>query len=91
MGPRSIEDAVNKHLQTAGIHDESVQTLRATFAIHTLRQGTSQKVLQDVLDISRWTAENFTEQPRFQMDRQLQACRLTLRPLDGCSVTRGLA
>ncbi len=37
MGPRSIEDAVIKHLQTAGIHDECVQTLRVTFAIQTLR------------------------------------------------------
>jgi site-specific recombinase XerD len=62
MGPRSIEDAVNKHLRAAGIHGVSVQTLRDTSAIHTLRQGTSQRVLQDVLDVSRWTSAGYAGQ-----------------------------
>jgi integrase/recombinase XerD len=72
MGPRSIEDVVSKHLAAAGIHGASVQSLRATFAIHTLRQGTSQKVLRDVLDVSRWTAADYAEQARLEMDRQLE-------------------
>ncbi|WP_448620066.1 tyrosine-type recombinase/integrase [Geodermatophilus sp. URMC 65] len=72
MGPRSIEDAVNKHLQAAGIRGASVQSLRATFAVHTLRQGTSQKVLQQALGVSRWTAAGYAEQARVEMDRQLQ-------------------
>jgi site-specific recombinase XerD len=72
MGPRSIEDAVTKHLQAAGIHGASVRSLRATFAIHQLRQGTSQKVLQQVLDISRWTAADYADHARVEMDRQLQ-------------------
>jgi site-specific recombinase XerD len=50
----------------------SLQSLRATFAIHQLRQGTSQKVLQRVLAVSRWTTAGYAEQARMEMDRQLQ-------------------
>jgi site-specific recombinase XerD len=73
MGPRSIEDAVNKHLQAAGIHGASVQTLRHTFAVHTLRRGTGLAVLQKVLGhASRKTAVVYVELAREEMDRQLQ-------------------
>ena len=32
----------------------------------------SQTVLQDVLDVSRWTAAGYADQARLEMDRRLQ-------------------
>lgn len=73
MGPRSIEDVVSKYLKDASIHGASVQTLRHTFAVHSLKQGTSLAVLQKVLGhADRKTTALYQDLARVEMDRQLQ-------------------
>ena len=73
MGPRSIEDAVSKHLQAACIRGASVHTLRHTFAVHTLKKGTGLDVLQKALGHARRkTTTVYVEPARSEMDRQLQ-------------------
>jgi site-specific recombinase XerD len=73
MGPRSIEDAVTNYLTVAGIHGASVETLRHTFAVHQLKQGTELGVLQKVLGhASPKTTTVYVELARNEMGRQLQ-------------------
>jgi site-specific recombinase XerD len=73
MGPRSIEDAVNKYLRAAGIRGASVHSLRHTFATHSVKRGTSTEVLQKALgNASPKTVEVYKDLARVEMDRQLQ-------------------
>jgi site-specific recombinase XerD len=73
MGERSIEDAVSKHLKAAGIWGASVRSLRHTFATHSVKRGTSVKVVQKVLGhASRKTTSVYVELAREEMDKQLQ-------------------
>jgi integrase/recombinase XerD len=73
MGPRSIEDVVTKHLHAAGTRGASVQTLRHTFAVHTLKQGTGLGVLQKVLGhADRKTTAVYEDLARDEMGQQLQ-------------------
>ena len=73
MGERSIEDVVSKYLKAAGIWGASVRSLRHTFATHSVKRGTSVKVVQKVLGhASRKTTSVYVELAREEMDRQLQ-------------------
>jgi site-specific recombinase XerD len=73
IGPRSIELLVGKYLKDAGIRGASVHPLRHTFAVHTLKRGTSTEVLQRVLGhASEKTMKVYVELAREEMDRQLQ-------------------
>jgi site-specific recombinase XerD len=49
MGVRSIQQAIEKHLDEAGIRGISVHKLRHTFATHHVAQGTDLKLIQDML------------------------------------------
>jgi site-specific recombinase XerD len=49
MGDRSIEDVVSKYLRDADIWGASVRSLRHTFATHSVKRGTSVKVVQKML------------------------------------------
>jgi integrase/recombinase XerD len=73
MGPRSIEDVVDKHLTAAGIRGASVHSLRHTFAVHSLKMGTDIDVLQKVLGhASPKSLTVYLDLARDELDRQLQ-------------------
>ena len=49
VSPRSIERAVAKHLEAAGIHNASVHTLRHTFATNQVKNHASLETVQELL------------------------------------------
>jgi integrase/recombinase XerC len=49
MGKRAIQYTVYKYLQTAGIRNASVHTLRHTMATHHIARGTDPKTIQETL------------------------------------------
>jgi site-specific recombinase XerD len=73
MGERSIEDVVSKYLKEAGIWGASVRSLRHTFATHSMKRGTSVKVVQKMLGHASWkTTSVYVDLAREEMDRQLR-------------------
>jgi hypothetical protein len=69
-------------LKAAGIWGASVRSLRHTFATHSVKRGTSVRVVQKVLGhASRKTTSVYVELAREEMDRQLQGERpITVKP-----------
>jgi site-specific recombinase XerD len=49
LSERQIQNIVSKHLRLAGIEDATVHSLRHTFTVHYLAQGTDAAVVQEVL------------------------------------------
>ncbi len=49
MGPRAVQRTVKKYLKEANIKRASVETLRHTFAVHHLMNGTQLRAVQEVL------------------------------------------
>lgn len=49
LSERQIQNVVGKYLALAGIEGASVHSLRHTFAVHHLAQGTSTDIVQEVL------------------------------------------
>ena len=75
IGPRAIEDVVNKYLQDAGIKDASVHDLRHTYAVHRLMRGEELSVVADMLGFinrKRKTAAVYVELARRELARQRQ-------------------
>jgi integrase len=73
MGPRSIEDVVQKYLREAGISDASTHALRHTFATQHVPKGTSLNVVRAALGHeSLKTTSLYVELAREQMDKELQ-------------------
>lgn len=51
LSERQIQNIASKHLNAAAIEDASVHTVRHTFAVHHLAQGTDTNVIQEVLGL----------------------------------------
>jgi site-specific recombinase XerD len=74
IGSRSIELVATKYLHATGMPDASVHTLRHTFTVHTLKQGTSLRVSQQALGISQKVATLYLDLAR---TRWTGSCRRT--------------
>jgi integrase/recombinase XerD len=73
MGPRSIQQMVEKRLAEAVIQGASVHTLRHTFATHCVCKGTKLDVVRQVLGHSSLaTTSIYVELARDVMDKELQ-------------------
>ena len=73
MGPRSIQQMVEKRLAEAVIQGASVHTLRHTFATHSVRKGTKLDVVRQVLGHSSLaTTSIYVNLARDVMDKELQ-------------------
>jgi site-specific recombinase XerD len=71
---RSVERIVRSALLKAGVRGASVHTLRHTFATHTVRKGTSLRVVQEALGHSSLqTTTRYVSLARELMDEQLEA------------------
>jgi len=72
LGSWGVEDVVKKYLRLAGITDASPQSLRHTFAMRQVKQGTSLSVLQEILGHeSLATTSRYGGLVREQMDTHL--------------------
>ena len=73
IGPRAIEDVVNKHLRAVGIEDVSVHDLRHTYAVHSLKHGVGLDAVRDMLGFqSDRPMGIYQELAQLETDRQLQ-------------------
>jgi site-specific recombinase XerD len=73
IGPRAIQDVVEKYLAEARIVGASVHTLRHTFGTHQTKRGTPLRVVQEALGhASLATTEIYVGLAREQMDKALQ-------------------
>ena len=73
MGPRSIQQMVEKRLAEARIQGALVHTLRHTFAAHSVRKGTKLDVVRQVLGHSSLATTSIdADLARDLMDRELQ-------------------
>ncbi len=74
LTPRSIQRIVRQLMSAAGIAGASVHTLRHTFATHSVRKGTSLRVVQEALGHSSLqTTSRYVSLARELMDQQLEA------------------
>jgi integrase/recombinase XerC len=73
IGPRAIEQMVEKYLREATIENASVHSLRHTFATQHVKKGTSLKVVQDMLGHqSLATTSLYVSLARELMDKEIQ-------------------
>jgi site-specific recombinase XerD len=79
MGPRSIQQIVEKRLAEAGIQGASVHTLRHTFATHSVRKGTKLDVVRQVLGHRSLAATSIYVVPLNKEVRQALAAYLAVR------------
>jgi len=74
MGPRSIQQMLEKYLTEAGLRTASVHTLRHTFATHMVKKGTKLDVVRQALGHeSLQTTSIYVDLARDVMDKELQA------------------